>query len=166
MKQILLFFSLIILSCAAGLSDDQRMFNTVNRVTYCVSELNYDCIDKLSAYDLSNNGNGGVKSQMKKAYYDMKKYHNNKVDSLIFKRDTVYDNLGRLKFTVYLFDGFDSLTGVTHSELQIFVGPKDMYSLDKISDLQYVDEIDVKYREYLLKQGKLLETDELLKTIK
>lgn len=142
-----------------NLSED--LFLTAQQATSCISKLDMACLNEMSAKEIEPVG-GSLKCQAKTAYYYIKKYHNQSVGNLKYLRDTAFDELGRLRYTVPIFQGFDSLTGAKNVRIEIFIGPLDVYGANKISDLQVISDLDVDYRDMLYRQNRLRDMDDLI----
>lgn len=163
--EVLTFFCLLFSSCHAQESDSEKIFNTINRVTYCVNKLDTACVFNFLNKGAIQSGSN-TNYDIKYAYYFMKKYHDNKIDSLKYTRDSAYDDLGRMKFSVHLFNGFDTLTGITKADLNIYIGPKQLFGFESITGLELETDLDLNYRDKLYKENALLEIDEILKRMK
>ena|SRR5690606_27647643 len=75
-------------SCFSQESDEEKMFNTVNLVTYCVNDLDTVCLYGYLAEGVSFSLSD-IYYNAESAYYFMTKYYNNKIDSVRYTRDSV-----------------------------------------------------------------------------
>lgn len=104
-----------------------------------------------------------IQPKVTRFYYLISKYHDNDLKSLEWTTDSSIDQLGRMKYVIPIFKGFDSLTGIKSAQLNLFVGPPEIIPFDSLSGVEFEIQVDADYRGELLNQGKLLETEDLLR---
>jgi hypothetical protein len=107
-----------------------------------------------------------LKLDLETMYYLLAKYHANNIDSLEWSTDNKHDNLSRLRVVIPIFDGFDSLSGITKATLNLYFGPEEIVPLAYISGYDQDIQVDAVYRGELMKQGKLPDNAALIESLK
>ena len=72
------------------------------------------------------------------------------------------DNLGRAKYSISLFNGFDSITGFKDFAWILYLRPSQIIPYDKLSGFEVEIDFDVDYRRLLREEGKLLDIEEIV----
>lgn len=164
---IIVFTSIFLLLMACKpLTDAERIHNTMEEVLTAINQNDFKKVVSYIGADFVIQDTFSEKIDVEDMYYILAKYHQNKIDSLKWSTDNKIDELSRIKYVIPLFDGFDSLTGLEKASLNLYFGPPQMVSYDKLSGFEYEKEVNSVYRGKLLDQGKLLDHEDVLKTLK
>ncbi len=160
-----LFIILFLCSCKAVSSNNQLINKTIKETLYMVNENNSIGVVNMLGTENPGIDTSSIKYDVKYMYYILTKYLNNNIEHLEWSTDGTIDNLGRTKFIIPLYKGFDSLTGCKYVVLNLYLGPEEIISLDKLSGFEPEIEVDSDYRSKLREGGNLLDIDKILEGI-
>lgn len=154
LNKILAIVCLAILSCkASSKSEEEKQIDkTILEALNAVNNNDYLKIIHLDKSNLYKNDTSTIKHNVSYIYYIIKKYKN--IKELKWTADSQLDHLHRIKYTIPLFIGFDSLTGIKKVNIYLYMGPSEIIPYDKLSGFETEIQLDSKYRRQLRLEGK------------
>ena len=152
-------------SCKPVPEEDRRINQTIKEVVDLVNSNDYlGVIGKIGAGE-ENIDTFKVRREVLRGYYMLAKYHGNNTEKLRWETDGVLDAVWRRRYTIPLYEGFDSLTGIKQAALNLYVGPPEIIPLNELSGFKLDVEVDPEYRGKLLEEGKLLDIEEIVEDL-
>ncbi len=152
----------LLVSCKPISEEDRRIDQTIKEVVDFVNTNDYLSIVGKLVSAKENIDTLKIEWDVLSAYYMLVKYHGNKTEKLRWKTDRVLDAVWRRKYTIPLYEGFDSLTGIKQAALNLYVGPPEIIPLNELSGFELDVEVDPQYRRKLREEGKLLDIEEIV----
>lgn len=162
LSKYLLTSSFVLFSCTSLSQGQKQIDNTIRGTVESINKNDYIAVVNKIGVEHLIRDTFGIKMEVLKTYYILTKYFNNQIDQLKWETDGQPDNLGRVKYSMQLFNGFDSTTGYKDFKLNLYFGPPEIIPYDKLSNFEIDVEMDVSYRRFLREKGRLLNIVEIV----
>ena len=147
------------LSCKEQ-SSREKIDSTIHAALKAINEKDYLKMQQLIGVDApSDTSMEDIVGKVNRVDYLIDKYHGGRIENLEIQFANGFDYLSRKKITIPLFEGYDSTTGIQQAVLVLYVGPPIPVPLTKLSGFEYEGKYDTKWREFLIREGKLPDMD-------
>lgn len=144
---------------------DQNVDSIIGEVVGFVKTNDYLSLISILGTEYLQSDTNRIRFEVNHLYYLYSKYIDGNSEYLEWYSDGKVDDLGRVKFSIPFYEGFDSATGIQQAILNIYLGSAGIIPMDKLSGIEVESKVDVAYRGKLLEEGKLLDIEELLEDL-